>query len=296
MRYFPTFLALSALLILAACGGGGIGGFGSNASAIVNSYTPVYATAPDDIDPTDEMDESVEGGPGATGIMAVATSFDSTPEFRTVKIRTNADGSILYLSVNGGAEIALDEMLSGAYGSNPPMSEPLVSYIGVFNSAWLTYSKINGTSFDTGDGVIGIETPTANLPMGGPVNYTGDVTLFSYNDTVTRDDIVGVNGTFDMDVNFDSQTITGTTGGDINVSANGGGLNSYAATGTIAGSTSGNGLVGTMTFDSAGGNASLTFAGKTYGWAADEIGGALIGSISGTAAGTLPIFGHFDSD
>ncbi|NNJ68672.1 MAG: hypothetical protein HKP54_11620 [Boseongicola sp.] len=298
MRISHTFLASSGLLALAACGGGGgaVGGFGGNASGVINGYAPVYATAPDDIDPTDEMDESVEGGPGATGIMAVATSFDASPEFASVKVRTNNDGSILYLSINGGSEVALDEIPGGAYGSNPPMSEPLVSYIGVFNSAWFQYTKINGASFDSGDGVIGIETPTIRLPTGGPVNYTGDVTLFSYNDTLKRDDIVGVNGTFDMNVDFDTQSITGTTGGDINISVNGGGLNSYAATGTVSGSTDGNGLIGSMTFDSAGGNASLTFAGKTYGWNADEIGGALIGSISGTGAGALPIYGHFDSD
>ena len=227
--------------------------------------------------------------------MAVATALDGSPEFWSVKIRTNADASILYLSVNGGAEVALDDTGAGAYGTNPPFDEPLVGYIGTGNSAWLQYTKINGFIYDNGEGVIGIETPTARLP-GAPANYTGDVVLFSYNDTLTRDDIVGVNGTFDMDVDFANQTIAGTTGGDINISLNGGGIVNYAATGTITGSTAENGLLGTMTFDSAGGDATVTFAGKTYGWDAQEIGGAAIGSINAVGEGTIPIYGHFESN
>lgn len=295
MRIAQTFLALSVLLLLAACGGGGGGGFGTNASAVLAGYSPVYATAPDDINPADEMDESVEGGPGATGVMAVATMFDGSPAFHAVKIRALADGSKLYISIDGGAEIELDETPSGAYGTNPPTSEPLVSYVGSGNSAWLQYTKLNNYIYDNGEGVVGIETPVTNLPD-IPAKYTGDVTLFSYNDTMTRDDIVSVFGTFDMDIDFNNNTITGTTGGTINTAINAGAGQSALSTGTISGSTAGNGLVGTMTFNSSLGDATVTFAGKTYGWSAEEIGGAAIGTITNTGDGTIPIYGQFTSD
>ncbi|MEK6217085.1 MAG: hypothetical protein N2B03_07705, partial [Boseongicola sp.] len=63
MIYIQIILSLAALLVLSACGGGGAGGaFGTDAGAVLASYTPVYATAPDDINPADEMGESVEAG------------------------------------------------------------------------------------------------------------------------------------------------------------------------------------------------------------------------------------------
>ena len=107
--------------------------------------------------------------------MAVATALDGSPEFWSVKIRTNADASILYLSVNGGAEVALDDTGAGAYGTNPPFDEPLVGYIGTGNSAWLQYTKINGFIDDTGAGAYGTNP---RQPACRALRQTIPVTLF----------------------------------------------------------------------------------------------------------------------
>lgn len=294
--------ALAAMGVLSACGGGGAGGGSTSAAGALN-YVPVYRTLPpgDLFEATEATDRSLRNvgssdGHGATGVMALQTFLDPTPELRSFKIRLNSTRTEAYLKIDGFPEITMPvdgsaSAFSGFWGDF--FNGHHISLMHFGDMGQINYSdNTTITRPVNGWGYYGLETPSSQLPPSA--TYSGTVDALSY-ESSSASDVIGIDGTFTMLVNFGG-SVSGTTGGTLSVQSTSGSVNTgtFANSGTISGTSIENGLTGTMTFSGGGHTASATFAGKAYGWEAGEIGGALIGTFDISGGGTRPIYGAFE--
>jgi hypothetical protein len=298
MRSFQFLIAILALLALAACGGGGgSGGIGGGGVGGALGFASVYRTAQGDlIEQSVALDESLRGLPGhstahgASGVMATATTLDATPDLRGFRVRLSSDRTTAIVDIQGLGTFNLaatglgPSAIGGNYELNGTLQDVDVSLQHALDMGLIGLTDTRNLSSVTfGTGHYGLETPPSELS--GVVSYTGNVFASSYVSSLSTD-TAAIVGTFDMTIDFGASSISGTTGGSLSHNAGGG-----AASGSINGSVSGSGISGSFTWAGSGVSAQSTFAGKLFGWTADETGGGVIGTVNG-----VPVYGNFDGD
>ena len=311
MYKLQLFLAIIALLALAACGGGGggagAGGFGGGASNALN-YTPIYRTEASGSIPVDilALDNSLRNlgdstGHGATGVMAMGTQFSPNVSMNGFRVRLSNDRQTLTLSISGQPDIVLTadgtpSQFTGSWGDF--FNGPYVTLTHTNgHSGKMTFQNINiGPPYSGtfGGGVYGLETPIGQLPD-TPADYTGTFEGTSQLQALAAGNQSLVSGTFDMTVDFDTGLVDGTTAGSISVLGASVNVTDSGATGLINGSTIGNGFTGSWTLNGSTYALDADFAGKTYGWEAEDIGGALVGTVTG-GGDSLNLYGTFESN
>ncbi len=87
--------------------------------------------------------------------------------------------------------------------------------------------------------------------------------------------------TMTMVLNFNAGSISGTTAGDITYFTGSTLATDSGASGTVTGTISGNGVSGTFSLADDVALASHGYEGNLYGWDGDDIGGGVIGSVTG---------------
>ena len=309
MQRKTGFLAIAAGLALTACGGGGGGFGGGNGGVPGASLGEVYRTAPTGslIIDIDAIDQALRGNPdfsastaqGATGVMATATQFNSqAPQLRDVRLSLNADRSILTVQVEGWptAQLPVDgsaSKYSGTWGEF--FGGIFVSLSHLEDTGTIDYTDSrNVMAVVSGDGFYGLETPLDRLPTSStPVNYSGSFETIGHQSGFSVPAGWSTDGTFTMALNFDTGSIGGTTAGRIFYWDGSTLQQDNGATGTVSGVIVGNGIGGTFTLVGSASSATHTYEGNLYGWDATEIGGGVVGSVSGPG-GTGGIYGAFE--
>ena len=303
MKY-KSSLVLAALAV-SACGGGGGGLSGGGTPG--SSVGEVFRAEPSGsllIDPKavdyalrgDTSEHTASNTQGATGVIATATMFDATPELRDVFMTLNTDRTQLTIQVQGWAPIVLAvdgtaSEYSGFYGDFFGQSVSLSH----FDDMGRTQYSDSRDPFTTtiGVGHYGLETPLDRVPTTSTATYDGAFNASGYVSSFSSPTGVGANGTFNMVLNFDGSSLSGTTAGSVFYTDGASPLQEDIATGTVSGVIAGNGIGGTFTLVGPNSSANLIFEGNMYGWDREEIGGALIGTITG-GGGTNPVYGEFD--
>jgi|GEM_PF-2751539 len=283
--------ALAAIAV-SACGDGGGAGNSVN-------YDPIFRTLPGDLlESTVAIDSSLRNvgsstGHGATGIMAMSTFLGPNPVLKSFKVRLSEDRQTAYLDISGLPEITMaadgtPNEFSGFWGEF--FDGHHISLMHFDSEGQISYTdSTNIMSQVSGRGHYGLETPVDRLPTS--VTYSGTADGLGHFSSITATNVIGINGTFDMTVDFASDTLSGTTGGSIIFNAG-----NSAATGTISGTAVDGSLGGTMTFDGGGHSVTTTFAGATYGWDATRVGGAFIGTFNISGGGSQQVYGDFEGD
>lgn len=310
MKLAKISLMTTSLLALAACGGGGGGGGISGSASGALNYAPIYRTEATGSIPIDiqALDKSLRNlgestGHGATGIMSTGQQFTRNVDITGFTVKLSGDRETLTLSRPGEANIVLaadttPDQFGGSWGNFSDGYHVSLNHAasGHFGKMVFKYTKIGSSSVTNiyGEGIYGLETPLAQLPS-GDANYSGDFVGLAQLQALASGSQAMVDGTFDMTVNFDSGSVTGSTLGDISVLNPSFNVTDADATGTISGSTSGNGFTGNWTLNGATYAMNAGFAGKTYGWNAEDVGGALVGTITGGGE-NLNLSGTFESN
>ncbi|MBT8408966.1 MAG: transferrin-binding protein-like solute binding protein [Alphaproteobacteria bacterium] len=227
----------------------------------------------------------------------LADALGNDVEFASLKVRPSPDRMTAYVTIDGTTMVmAADpdtvEPGGGLYGDagNPSVPTMTLSNLATYSLVGFTEDAIGGF------GYAGIETPTANLPVGDVVfsGFWGG-TIYPNLDGIgpgfDPDDLPllggGVAGGFvEMTLNFDTGDLAGTFDGDFN---DFGGVTETG--GTITGSTQGNGITGTFNFDGGAYSGSAGFVGKAYGDDADSINGVMGSTLTNDATGKPHAFG-----
>ena len=299
-------LTLAALAV-SGCGGSGGGGGLGGGGLPGSSFGEVFRAEPSRsllIDPKavdyalrgDTSEHTASNTQGATGVIATATMFDATPVLRDVFMTLNTDRTQLTIQVQGWAPIVLAvngsaTEYTGSYGEFLGQTISLSH----FNDMGRTQYSDSRDPFSTtiGVGHYGLETPLDRVPTVSTATYDGAFDALAYVSSFSSPTGVGANGTFNMVLNFDGSSLSGTTAGSVFYTDGASTLQEDIATGTVSGVIAGNGIGGTFTLAGPNSSASLIFEGNMYGWDHEEIGGALIGTITG-GGGTNPVYGEFD--
>lgn len=264
-----------SILALTACGGGGSGRGGGGTGGVLD-YTPSYSDGPGD-------STAASSTEGVTGVMSQAdiSATGSSVRLRSVRVRISADGNTAYLTVDGVTQSYPVDVIGVQYGTP---GTNLVQYTGTSAPyALMTHSGASGSAGFAAFGIVGVETPEANLPA-APANYSGSWGGQVYGVSDILDSGV-VGGSMDLAIDFEGGSVSGSFDGTVNAAS------IVDIDGSITGSVSGNGASGTMNLES-GYSGSIDFAGKAYGDTGEYFGGAFAGSIGGgghnyNATGTL---------
>lgn len=247
-----------------------------------------YATGP-----SDTVSASLTESDGIAGVIGVAPGIGTQAGLQSIKVRTSADYQTAYVSINGGAEMALSATFTststgGGYG--PTGSNP--NYVGLSNSP--DYSLIARTAGSSGGfGYAGIATPTADLPATG--TYAGSWTGYVNPNTISTSPTFGTGGgDMFLTINLASGDFDGTFDGDLNIGA-GGSSTIYPVSGTVDTSLSGSIFSGNMVADTGTYAGSADLAGVFFGDAAETAARAFGGSISGPS-GPHPFYGLINLD
>ncbi|MBT8426352.1 MAG: hypothetical protein KJO67_15365 [Silicimonas sp.] len=283
MRIFQIFLALAALFALAACGGGGgSGGFSSGAGLF--NYAPNVADSGTDTSLASISDDGISGILSQADIGATSVSS----RLRSVKVRISADGNTAFLTVEGVTQtipVVIKQPGGGQFGSVP--SNVLQVTGSNANHVLMTYSGTSGASGFGGFGYVGIETPAARLPT-SDASYSGSWGGQAYHPGNSFANSGVVLGNMDVTLNFQTGSAAGSFTGNLNAADTG------SFSGTISGNTSGNGAAGTMTINSSGFSGAMPFAGKTFGFNAEDFAGGFAGSMTADGSGrTYSMTGTF---
>lgn len=306
--------ALTALpLVLSACGGGGGGGGGTLGGGGTPSASlgEVYRAEPTGsllFDPF-AVDQAMRDNPeftasntqGATGVMAMATQYGGAPVLRDVRLSLSEDRTTLTLQIQGVGTFNLDED-GGLVGPSDTGGDYGVFGTGQFVSLFhfgdtgdIDYSDgRNLINRVLGDGIYGLETPLDRLPSSAsPVAYDGTFEMLGVPQSFSSPVGFATDGTFTMLLDFSDGSIGGTTSGTITY-LNGSSLaQDSGATGTVTGTIAGNGVAGTFSLIGANSSASHTYEGNLYGWDAGDIGGGVIGTVTGPS-GSSTGYGAFE--
>lgn len=275
MSISQSSLAASALFILAGCGGSGGGGsLGGFSVATLAGQATVSEG------PTDTASVSLVGD-GVAGVLAVAPGLGTSAGLQSIKIRADGDYQRIYVSLNGGAEFALDATFSsdangGGYGPTGLNG----NYVGVTNIGNLSLlARTQGES--GGFGYAGIMTPVVNLET-SPVTYSGNWT--GYVNPSSLSNLTSGAGGGSMTLTFDpnANTMDGTFSGDLNLGAFSGST-VYPVSGIVDADLTDGVFAGTMLANTGVYQGSAALGGAIYGFNADDAAGAFAGSINGGA-------------
>lgn len=288
MYLVKRIAAATAMLGLAACGGGGGGGGTVSSSGALN-YVPVYANGPGDT-----VTASLVAA-GATGTLSRANALSNRATLTSIKVRLSPDRQTAFVTIGGGSErtltadpsVAAPDVNGGLYGSSSNPSIPSLGLTNLTDTSLVSYTVNSSGGF----GIIGIETPPANLPASA--SYTGNWNGFINPIASALTDFAAGGGTLTLTVAFGSNTATGAFSG----SFSDGGPAGQPTSGIITATTSENGLLGTFDFNTGKYQGDVEFAAKAYGDTADVVAGSLGGSIvNGASGNTHAIYGTFSAD
>lgn len=194
-----------------------------------------------------------------------------------VLFRVSEDGSTLYVSRDGGEEVAYDTKQWGGstYGRWSNGSESV--YVSM-NEDYPSY-----ISPDDGSGYGGLETDPSMLPA-GQVIYVGNF--------YANGDDAGASGTLGLNVDFASSGISGITTGsywsyDAEEDHTSGGF-----MGTVAGTVTGSRVGGTIFAEGTDMSGEFDFMGGIYGEEGEYIAGGVGGTMT-TGESTSTIGGQF---
>lgn len=297
MQFSKALLPLLATSLLVACGGGGGGGGGgfagggiAGAEAALARVDPVYAVEPTLPDPSDEVGDSLNAGDGASGIAVRWNFLQPGARFVPIKLSLNADRTVLTLNIDGQVfvldstaepeEFGGPDAYGGRYGVE--LSEvglgtttPSVGLMHTFNDGLFTFERSTSlTSFTSIDGRYGIATPLDRLPSSA--TYEGKLNLIAIIEGFEAPAVGGLNSDFEMMVDFSGNTISGSATGDLTLAGPG---SPIEVAGDISGAENDGGLAATIMFADGDTNlVSVTLAGQTYGWDAEDVSGAAIGT------------------
>lgn len=302
MNIAKKTLMAGSLIALAACGGGGGGLLGSGGGTGSINYASVERTeAGDLIEQSVALDEALRGLPGhstahgASGVMATATTLDGSPDLRGFRVRLSEDRSTAIVDIQGIGSFNLTSTglapstIGGDYELTGELEDIGVSLQHALDMGLISLQDTrNLTATTFGVGHYGLETPASQ--RSGIVTYTGDAFASSYVSSLSSN-TAGINGTLDMTLNFNDNSVSGTTDGSLFFSSGGGTPLTPDASGSINGTVTDGGISGTFTWSGGGLSAQTTFAGKIFGWTGEELGGGMIGSVNG-----VPVFGEFEAD
>ena len=257
-----VFCVSGLLAAVSACGGGSAG---AGAGDSVTSYEPAFATSATDTIATNASTT------GVSGIVAFSDVIGGTTRLGSVKVRLSEDRSTAYVSVDSGSEKQLSlNTSSGTWYSYGAGAEYLI-----INADGSTVGSINyGKGTLNTMGAVGLETPIANLPPSGTARYSG-----LYAGHALGPDQIGASeslaGTIYMDVDFDSNDVSGALGIEPLTSIETGDL-----VGEIDGTLSGNGLSGDVTLTGGDYSGTISFGAKFMGYDGAEISGAAAGAAT----------------
>jgi hypothetical protein len=262
MKMISAFGFCAAALVLAGCGGGGGINFG-NPLGVEESL----ATGP-----TDTMTASINRGDGVSGVISLAEISLAGASAGLSAFRVEISGAGSIATVYAGGNIYVLPLLDSGSGYRRFGSETgtLLQLNEAGTHQLATFSQTGGATALAGFGYLGIETPISQLPS-GPVEYTGSWGGQAYSDDLLSSGVVL--GDMTALVDFDGGTVSGTFDGTLNT----GDVTDFS--GTLSGSTSGNGITGTMNVTT-GATGDVDFAGNSYGWNEGVIAGGVAGSIN----------------
>ncbi len=196
MKLKSIIVAFSVLPVLTACGGG------TGPSAIGSKYNPVYTDG--EIVAYDALTTD-----GLTGF--VGGEDGSVKEVR-VRMDDTGDDPIVYVSIDGGAEIVFDGYDGGSY-------DGYEGYLYLFNDAaqyaYMDYFGTDAASIEVGgdeaidrDGYFGLETAASALPT-DTVSYSGGWNAYGS----TESSGVEAGGMMSLSVDFADSSVNGITQG-----------------------------------------------------------------------------------
>ncbi len=264
----------AAAAVVSGCGGAGgplqVGGNAMN-------YQPVYAAGP-----ADTTTQALTAN-GITGTLVLARPFSSDVDLTNAKVRLSADRATAFLSIDGGAEVALAvngpaSAGGGVYGDLGDPNGLVLTLANLPDTSLIGYTR--GTL--GGFGILGIETRPARLPASA--SYAGGWNGFVYPVTVSgTSDAIG--GGISLDIDF--------AGGDVTGTLDNGGID----VATIGGTVDGNGISGGFDFTRGKYRGQTPFVGKAFGHDADTVAGVFGNTVRNNVTGETQNFsGTFSAD
>ncbi|WP_112322420.1 transferrin-binding protein-like solute binding protein [Oceanibium sediminis] len=268
-RHVPAGLLILGLAACEGAVGGGGGGDG---------VTPQFADSSADV-MTSKM---VDGG--VSGALAELNVLSNSSRKRAAMLEASEDYQEVFLTI-GSTRYQLKATQFQPGSENGGLYLDAVGNTATFLTGSGDYSGVvqftNGSGAVIALGILGAETPEANLPD-ATLTYDG---LFQFVGAPTQTAAAGANGFAEITVDFVSGGVTG----DFREGLTPDGF------GVLTGQVAGNGIEGDLVVSNADLSGTLNVDGTFFGPAAEELGGTLTGDV--TAGGSnVAVMGQFKTE